>query len=95
MTYRNGITSRTMSRSGTSAILFIMKSSSPYGGVTSPIMMLTTHITPKCTRSIPSACAVGISTGRITRMIVVPSRKQPRISSSTLTTSRNTIGDSS
>ena len=56
-------------------------------------MMFITAITPKCTGSIPSACAVGSSTGRMTRMIVVPSRKQPRTSSRTLTTSRNTSGD--
>ena len=83
-----------MSRSGTCAILVIMKSKRPNGGVTSPIMMLTTHITPKCTMSMPSASAVGSSTGRITRMIVEPSRKQPRIKSRMLTASMNTSGES-
>ena len=42
----------------------------PNGGVSSPIMTLTTTTTPKCTVSMPSALAVGIRMGTMTRRIV-------------------------
>ena len=77
------------------AILAIMNSSSPYGGVTSPSMMLNTATTPKCTGSMPSAIAVGSITGSTTRMMVEPSRKQPSTSRIRLTSSRKNSGDSS
>ena len=39
--------------------------------------MLKTATTPKCTRSMPSALAVGMKIGRMTRMMVLPSSRQP------------------
>jgi hypothetical protein len=54
--------------------------------------MLTTTTTPKCTMSMPSTCAVGISTGTITSRMVVPSSTQPSSSSSTLAARRKVTG---
>ena len=51
---RNGITSRTMAPRG-SPEMFAMMNSRPVRRCHSPIMMLTTTTTPKCTRSIPKA----------------------------------------
>ena len=62
----------------------ITKSKIPYGGVIKPIIELTTTNTPKCTRSIPSALQAGIKSGTITKMIVVASKKQPKISTKIL-----------
>ena len=73
----------------------MMKRRRPYGGVIKPIMMLTTTTTPKCTRSMPSAWAVGMKTGTMIRRIAVPSSTQPSRSRSTLTSIRKPIGDRS
>jgi len=43
---------------------------------------------------MPSACAVGSRTGTMTSRMVVPSRKQPRISSRMFAARRKTHGDS-
>ena len=70
----------------------ITKSKIPYGGVIKPIMELTTTNTPKCTRSMPSALQAGIKSGTITKMIVVASKKQPKISTKILIKIRNSRG---
>ena len=41
----------------------IRNTTCPIGGVTRPIIMLTTDVTPKCTGSMPSARTVGIRIG--------------------------------
>src|SRR6185312_10021862 len=84
-----GAASRTIAISVWRVMLATTKSRSPKGGVSRPIMMLTTTTTPKCTRSMPSAFAGGIRIGTMTSRIVVPSRRQPSASRMPLTSSRN------
>ena len=70
----------------------ITKSKIPYGGVIKPIIELTTTNTPKCTRSIPSALQAGINSGTITSMMVVASKKQPKINTKILINIKNSKG---
>ncbi len=63
-----------------------------YGGVTSPIIRLTTTTSPKWTMSMPSAFAAGMKIGTTTSRMVLASSRQPRKSSTPLTISRNTTG---
>ncbi len=55
--------------------------------------MFTTTTTPKCTGSIPSPCATGTSSGTTTSRIVTSSITTASTSISTLTHSRNPVGD--
>ncbi|MCY1550760.1 hypothetical protein D9M68_870350 [compost metagenome] len=65
----------------------------PTGGVTMPISMFTTMITPRWIGSMPSSVAMGNRIGARIRMMPVGSMKLPAISRMMLTTSRNIQGD--
>ncbi|MNW19005.1 hypothetical protein D3C71_2188100 [compost metagenome] len=60
----------------------------PMGGVMRPIIMLSTSTTPRCTRSMPSARAVGMNSGTMTSWMVETSRTQPRMRKRMLSSSR-------
>ena len=59
----------------------------PNGGVRPPIMMLTLHTMPKCTRSMPAAFTIGTMSGARMMSAAPPSRNMPTMSSTTFMTS--------
>ena len=67
-------------------------STMPTGGVSRPIIRLSTRISPKWIGSMPSLAMIGMKTG--TRMVIaaIVSMKQPTNSRKTLASSRKTIG---
>ena len=66
----------------------------PTGGVICAIS--TTRMTkmPNHSRSIPAACTAGRITAVVSRMIEMPSRKQPRAMKNNVSASSNRYGDS-
>src|SRR5699024_8095260 len=67
-------------------------STSPTGGVSSPIIRLKMTITAKWVPSMPKMSAIGASTGTMIKIAAVGSRIAPTTSSRMLTSNRNTSG---
>ena len=45
-------------------------------------------IMPRCSRSMPTACAIGMNSGSSMETVAMPSRKKPKISRITVMMSR-------
>jgi hypothetical protein len=89
---RNGVTATTIRCRDTPEMRLRTKSTIPNGGVSRPIIMMSTMMTPKCRGSRELACMIGTSTGVRMMMAAVASRKQPTMSRKPMIRSPTTIG---
>ena len=58
------------------------------GGVMQPMTFVMVTIMPRCSRSMPTACAIGMNSGSSMETVAMPSRKKPKISRITVMMSR-------